>query len=79
MQVCPLDVMKSKFRFDQLEGERTDVNIQCAVEITLQVQSALLKDGSLPVQSAVRIILGWPGGNVVALNQEAVQGCPLDR
>jgi len=57
MQVCPFDMAESEFRFDQLECKRTNIDIQRAVEITLEVQAASLEEGSLPVQGSVGIIL----------------------
>ena len=78
MQVRPLDVMKSKFWFDQFERERTNVYVQRAVEIAVEVQSALFEDRSLSPQRAVRIIRGGAGDGAVALNEDAAQRCPLD-
>ena len=40
VQVRPFDMMKSKFRFYDLEGVRTNVNIERAVEVAAEVQSA---------------------------------------
>ena len=39
-QVCPFDMVERELWLPQLEFERADLDIECAVEITVEVESA---------------------------------------
>jgi hypothetical protein len=45
VQVCPLDVLKSVFWFDQLESMRTNIYVERAIEIAAQSNPRNVKMG----------------------------------
>jgi hypothetical protein len=77
VQIGPLDERKGVLRFEQRKRRRADVDIQRAVEVTVQIEPARLEKRTLPVERAVGIVLRGPGGNPVAAGESAADENPV--
>ena len=77
MQIGPLDRMQCVFWLCHLENMRTDIDVQCPIEISIQVESARFEDRSLPVQGSIRVVRGRSGCDPIALGKDAIHARPL--
>lgn len=77
MQIGPLNSLEGELRFDHGKHRRVDIDVQCAVEIVVQVEPARLEERTLPVQRAVGIILRRPRGDPVAAGKQTGEQVPV--
>ena len=77
MQIGPFDPQKGILGFVHPEGIRMDIDVQRAVEVARQVESARLEDRPLPIQSSVRVIRRRCGRNPIALSENAFDKSPF--
>ena len=77
MQVCPCDVVKSEFRSDEFECARAEVNIERAVVVLAEVESAGGKERSLAAQGSIGVISRRSGGDAVAFRDSSMNTNPL--
>lgn len=77
MQVRPLDERKGELRLEHPERRRADVDVERAVEVTVEVEPARLEERTLPVQRAVGIIARRPRGDAVAAGEHAEEQSPV--
>src|SRR4030095_10994378 len=77
MQVCPFNVMKSKFGFEHRKFLRLNINIESTVEVTTEIKPTRGKNRPLAIQRAVGIVCRRSRGNAIALYQASVNRNPV--